>query len=240
MSSEVYNLIRFLVHQLILLQRIDHPLESHDPFFMGYSLQIFQSLVSAVVLVRFHYHVCHFVIKLRSVFHVHFLRQRLHLLYFRRYQTAAHETKLLRIPNNRPLRGNIVPFNDFVLNNASLIVAPLTSAWNVTFLLTVPLIAPLHSVLMIASLDILDPLLHTSLSDILNVAPLRSTFLIIDSLTNVLSRFAVGLLVHDRNSLYDAGYVFELLRFRGALMEWMDIGHRAWSASQVASGRHDR
>lgn len=88
---------------------------------------------------------------------------------------------------------------------------------------------------MIASLDILDPLLHTSLNDILNVASLRSTFL-----TDVLSRFAVGLLVHDRNSLCDAGYVFELLRFRGALMEWMDIGHRAWSASQVASGRHDR
>lgn len=126
-----------------------------------------------------------------------------------------------------------------MLNNASLIVVPLTSVLNVTFLVTVPLIASLHSVLKIASLDI-DPLLDTCSSDILNIASLRSTFLITDSLNNVLRLFVVGLFVHDRNSLCDAGYVFELLYFRGALMEWLDIGHRAWSASQVASGGHDR
>lgn len=125
-----------------------------------------------------------------------------------------------------------------MLNNASLIVVPLTSVLNVTFLITVPLIASL-SVLKIASLDI-DPLLDTCSSDILNIASLRSTFLTTDSLNNVLRLFAVGLFVHDRNSLCDAGYVFELLYFRGALMEWLDIGHRAWSASQVASGGHDR
>lgn len=125
-----------------------------------------------------------------------------------------------------------------MLNNASLIVVPLTSVLNVTFLVTVPLIASL-SVLKIASLDI-DPLLDTCSSDILNIASLRSTFLITDSLNNVLRLFVVGLFVHDRNSLCDAGYVFELLYFRGALMEWLDIGHRAWSASQVASGGHDR
>lgn len=125
-----------------------------------------------------------------------------------------------------------------MLNNASLIVVPLTSVLNVTFLVTVPLIASL-SVLKIASLDI-DPLLDTCSSDILNIASLRSTFLTTDSLNNVLRLFAVGLFVYDRNSLCDAGYVFELLYFRGALMEWLDIGHRAWSASQVASGGHDR
>lgn len=125
-----------------------------------------------------------------------------------------------------------------MLNNASLIVVPLTSVLNVTFLVTVPLSASLHSVLKIASLDI-DPLLDTCSSDILNIASLRSTFLTTDSLNNVLRLF-VGLFVHDRNSLCDAGYVFELLYFRGALMEWLDIGHRAWSASQVASGGHDR
>lgn len=186
---------------------------------------------------------CHLVIKLCSVFRVHFLRQHLHLLCFGRYQTAAYETEFLRdgIPNNCPLRRNIVPFNDFVLNNASLIVAsliivPLTSVLNVTFLITVPLIAPLNSVLKIASLDI-DPLLDISLNDILNVASLRSTLLTTDSLNNVLF---VGLFVHDRNSLCDTDYVFELLRFRGALMEWLDIGRRAWSASQVASDGYDR
>lgn len=121
-----------------------------------------------------------------------------------------------------------------MLNNASLIVVPLTSVLNVTFLVTVPLIASLHSVLKIASLDI-DPLLDTCSSDILNIASLTT-----DSLNNVLRLFVVGLFVHDRNSLCDAGYVFELLYFRGALMEWLDIGHRAWSASQVASGGHDR
>lgn len=125
-----------------------------------------------------------------------------------------------------------------MLNNASLIVVPLTSVLDVTFLVTVPLIASL-SVLKIASLDI-DPLLDTCSSDILNIASLRSTFLTTDSLNNVLRLFVVGLFVHDRNSLCDAGYVFELLYFRGALMEWLDIGHRAWSASQVASGGHDR
>lgn len=125
-----------------------------------------------------------------------------------------------------------------MLNNASLIVVPLTSVLNVTFLVTVPLIASL-SVLKIASLDI-DPLLDTCSSDILNIASLRSTFLTTDSLNNVLRLFVVELFVHDRNSLCDAGYVFELLYFRGALMEWLDIGHRAWSASQVASGGHDR